>query len=459
MNPQKIAIMTDSCTDVPQELVEQYQMYVVPMRVIYHDREYTDKVDITPQQVYDRLEEVVPHTSLPSIDTVCDALSRIEQAGYEHVIAVSISGALSGTGNAMRLAAEQFPNLDCRVIDTLNIGIGAGFQAIYAGRLIEQGLDMEEICRKIALFCNMEPDCVIPNTTASTLYEVPLLLEREGLANVVCRKLELACGAPDLTAWSEMVARIKTASRHVSIALVGKYTELHDAYLSVEESLFHAGTANNVIVDINWVDSSKLTQENAESVLGGCAGILVPGGFGDRGIEGMIVAAQYARTHKIPYFGICLGMQIAVIEFARHVLGWEDAHSAEFDEFTKHPVIDIMPEQKTITQKGGTMRLGAYPCVLSEGSRAAALYGKTEISERHRHRYEFCNDFRDAFVAAGLVPTGLSPDGRLVEVVERHDHPFYIGVQYHPEFKSRPNRPHPLFRGFIAAALEKAETR
>lgn len=196
------------------------------------------------------------------------------------------------------------------------------------------------------------------------------------LQNVVCRKLELACGAPDLTAWSEMVARIKTASRHVSIALVGKYTELHDAYLSVEESLFHAGTANNVIVDINWVDSSKLTQENAESVLGGCAGILVPGGFGDRGIEGMIVAAQYARTHKVPYFGICLGMQIAVIEFARHVLGWEDAHSAEFDEFTKHPVIDIMPEQKSITQKGGTMRLGAYPCVLSEGSRAAALYGK-----------------------------------------------------------------------------------
>ena len=313
----------------------------------------------------------------------------------------------------------------------------------------------EDICRKIALFCNMEPDCVIPNTTASTLYEVPLLLEREGLANVVCRKLELACGAPDLTAWSEMVARIKTASRHVSIALVGKYTELHDAYLSVEESLFHAGTANNVIVDINWVDSSKLTQENAESVLGGCAGILVPGGFGDRGIEGMIVAAQYARTHKVPYFGICLGMQIAVIEFARHVLGWEDAHSAEFDEFTKHPVIDIMPEQKSITQKGGTMRLGAYPCVLSEGSRAAALYGKTEISERHRHRYEFCNDFRDAFVAAGLVPTGLSPDGRLVEIVELPDHPWFTACQFHPEFKSRPDRPHPLFFGFVEAAASR----
>ena len=313
----------------------------------------------------------------------------------------------------------------------------------------------EEICRKIALFCNMEPDCVIPNTTASTLYEVPLLLEKEGLARVVCRKLELSCGEPELTAWTQMVTRIKTASRHVTIALVGKYTELHDAYLSVEESLFHAGTANDVIVDIRWVDSSKLAPENAASVLDGCAGILVPGGFGDRGIEGMITAAQYARTHKLPYFGICLGMQIAVIEFARHVLGWEDAHSAEFDEFTKHPVIDIMPEQKTITQKGGTMRLGAYPCVLSEGSRAAALYAKTEISERHRHRYEFCNDFRDAFVAAGLVPTGLSPDGRLVEIVELPEHPWFVACQFHPEFKSRPDRPHPLFYGFVKASAEQ----
>ena len=254
-----------------------------------------------------------------------------------------------------------------------------------------------------------------------------------------------------------MVTRIKTASRHVTIALVGKYTELHDAYLSVEESLFHAGTANDVIVDIRWVDSSKLTPENAASVLDGCAGILVPGGFGDRGIEGMITAAQYARTHKLPYFGICLGMQIAVIEFARHVLGWEDAHSAEFDEFTKHPVIDIMPEQKTITQKGGTMRLGAYPCVLSEGSRAAALYAKTEISERHRHRYEFNNDYRALMQEKGLVLSGLSPDGHIVETVEIPENDFYIGVQYHPEFKSRPNKAHPLFKGLISAALRHAE--
>ena len=315
----------------------------------------------------------------------------------------------------------------------------------------------EEICRKIALFCNMEPDCVIPNTTASTLYEVPLLLEKEGLAHVVCRKLELPNGEPDLAAWTEMVARIKNASRHITIALVGKYTELHDAYLSVEESLFHAGTANHVIVDIRWVDSSQLREQNAAEILGGCAGILVPGGFGDRGIEGMIIAAEYARTHGVPYFGICLGMQIAVIEFARHVLGWEDAHSSEFDEFTKHPVIAIMPEQKAVTQKGGTMRLGAYPCVLAEGSRAAKLYGTTEISERHRHRYEFCNDFRDELVAAGLVPVGLSPNGRLVEIVELPEHPWFVACQFHPEFKSRPDRPHPLFFGFVEAAAKQAQ--
>ena len=313
----------------------------------------------------------------------------------------------------------------------------------------------EDIRRKIALFCNVDEDCVIPNVTASTLYEVPLLLEKEGLCRVVCRKLGLGAGEPDMEEWRALVEKIHGVHKSVKIALVGKYTGLHDAYLSVAESLFHAGTACDAQVHIEWVDSETLTAENVGEVLGGCGGVLVPGGFGDRGIEGMIVAAQYARTHKVPYFGICLGMQIAVIEFARHVLGWEDAHSAEFDEFTRHPVIDIMPEQKTVTQKGGTMRLGAYPCVLSEGSRAAALYGKTEISERHRHRYEFCNDFRDAFVAAGLVPTGLSPDGRLVEIVELPDHPWFTACQFHPEFKSRPDRPHPLFFGFVEAAASR----
>ena len=317
----------------------------------------------------------------------------------------------------------------------------------------------EEICRKIALFCNMEPDCVIPNTTASTLYEVPLLLEKEGLARVVCRKLELSCGEPELTAWTQMVTRIKTASRHVTIALVGKYTELHDAYLSVEESLFHAGTANDVIVDIRWVDSSKLTPENAASVLDGCAGILVPGGFGDRGIEGMILAAKYAREKNIPYLGLCLGMQIAVIENARNAAHLEGANSREFDERSPYRVIDFMPGQSDEIAKGGTLRLGAYPCDVMPGSLLEKCYGAQHISERHRHRYEFNNEYRETLTAAGLVLSGLSPDGRLVEVVERHDHPFYIGVQYHPEFKSRPNRPHPLFRGFVAAALELFEPR
>ena len=314
----------------------------------------------------------------------------------------------------------------------------------------------EDVRRKIALFCNVEEDCVIPNVTASTLYEVPLLLEKEGLARVVCRKLELSCGEPELTAWTQMVTRIKTASRHVTIALVGKYTELHDAYLSVEESLFHAGTANDVIVDIRWVDSSKLTPENAASVLDGCAGILVPGGFGDRGIEGMILAAQYARERGIPYLGICLGMQIAVIEFARHVLSWDDATSAEFSSTTAHPVIALMPEQVGVTAKGGTMRLGKYPCVLEEGSLSRALYDAPEIWERHRHRYEFNNDFRDDFTDAGMRLAGLSPDGTLVEIVESKSHPWFVGAQFHPEFKSRPNKPHPLFRGFVAASLDRA---
>ena len=312
----------------------------------------------------------------------------------------------------------------------------------------------EEICRKIALFCNMEPDCVIPNTTASTLYEVPLLLEKEGLARVVCRKLELSCGEPELTAWTQMVTRIKTASRHVTIALVGKYTELHDAYLSVEESLFHAGTANDVIVDIHWVDSSKLTPENAASVLDGCAGILVPGGFGDRGIEGMIQAAQYARENHVPYFGICLGMQIMVMEFARHVLGYADANSSEFTPEGHHNVIDLMADQQGNIPKGGTMRLGKYPCAVLPGTKMAECYGQSEIWERHRHRYEFNNEYRQEMQDAGLVISGTSPDGRLVETVELPGRDFHLGAQFHPEFKSRPNRAHPLFKGFIAAALK-----
>ena len=312
----------------------------------------------------------------------------------------------------------------------------------------------EDMRKKIALFCNVSEDCVIPNLTASTLYEVPLLLNREGLCRVVCRKLDLGSGQPDMSHWRELVERIhQAAQRHVTIALVGKYTELHDAYLSVAESLFHAGTACGAQVDIQWVDSQHLTAENLTETLCGCSGILVPGGFGDRGIEGMILAAQYAREKGIPYLGICLGMQIAVIEFARHAAGWADAHSAEFSAVTAHPVIDLMPDQVGVTAKGGTMRLGKYPCVLAEGTKAREAYGQREIWERHRHRYECSNVFRPELEAVGLRVAGTSPDGRLVEMVEIPDHPWFVGYQFHPEFKSRPDRPHPLFRGFVAAAL------
>ena len=313
----------------------------------------------------------------------------------------------------------------------------------------------EDVRRKIALFCNVDEDCVIPNVTASTLYEVPLLLEKEGLCRVVCRKLGLGAGEPDMAEWRALVEKIHGVHKSVKIALVGKYTGLHDAYLSVAESLFHAGTACDAQVHIEWVDSETLTAENVDEVLGGCSGVLVPGGFGDRGIEGMILAAQYAREHDVPYLGICLGMQIAVIEFARHVVGWSDAHSAEFSDSTEHPVIALMPDQVGITAKGGTMRLGKYPCVLAEDSLARAAYGAPEISERHRHRYEFNNEFRPQLVDAGLRLAGLSPDGRLVEIVEEPKQKWFVGVQFHPEFKSRPNRPHPVFEGFVRAALEK----
>ena len=312
----------------------------------------------------------------------------------------------------------------------------------------------EDVRHKIALFCNVEPDCVIQNLTAQTLYEAPLLLEREGLADCVCRKLGLGNVQPDLTEWTEMVRRIKAAKRHVRIALVGKYIQLHDAYLSVSESLFHAAAANDAVCDIKWVDSEELTQENINDVLGDCEGILVPGGFGDRGIEGMILAARYAREKDVPYLGICLGMQIAVIEFARNVVGWADANSAEFTSSSLHRVIDLMPEQQGITAKGGTMRLGQYPCALDKESKAYELYGEETVYERHRHRYELNNDFREELCEKGLRLAGLSPDGRLVEVVENPANRWFVAAQFHPEFKSRPNKPQPLFYGFVKAALE-----
>ena len=311
----------------------------------------------------------------------------------------------------------------------------------------------DDIRRKIALFCNVEPDCVIQNATASTLYEVPLLLEHEGLCRVVCRKLHLDCGEPDMTEWRALVDKIHGVHRHVRIALVGKYVGLHDAYLSVVESLFHAGTACDASVEIQWVDSETLTSDNIAQKLCGCSGILVPGGFGDRGIEGMIQAAQYARENHIPCFGICLGMQIMVIEFARNVLGYKDANSSEFTPDGAHNVISLMPDQQGNIPKGGTMRLGKYPCTVAPGTKMAECYGESEIWERHRHRYEFNNDFRQEMQDAGLVISGTSPDGHLVETVELPGRDFHLGAQFHPEFKSRPNRAHPLFKGFIAAAL------
>ena len=313
------------------------------------------------------------------------------------------------------------------------------------------------IFHKVAGFCNVKLDCVIENLTLPVLYEAPLYLEERGLSSVVCRELHLTVPEPDLTEWQAMVAAIKSRSKTVTIGLVGKYVQLHDAYLSVSEALRHAGFYLDAKVNIRWIDSEGITAETAESVLSGLDGILVPGGFGSRGIEGMILAAQYARENRIPYFGICLGMQVAVIEFARHAAGIADADSGEFAPECAHKVIDFMPGQSDEVDKGGTLRLGSYPCVIRAGSTLERCYGTQMISERHRHRYEFNNDYREALTGAGLTLSGLSPDGRLVETVELSDRPFYVGVQYHPEFKSRPNKPHPLFKGFLAAALEKQQ--
>lgn len=314
----------------------------------------------------------------------------------------------------------------------------------------------ESIFKKISLFCNVKPDCVIENITLPNLYEAPLMLEKSNFSSVVCRELGIDAPSPDLREWTAMVERIKSRPNHVNIGLVGKYVGLHDAYLSVAEALRHAGYFYNTHVHIHWIDSEEITAENIDSIMSGIDGILVPGGFGSRGIEGMILAAKYAREKGVPYLGICLGMQIAVIEYARNVLGIKDANSGEFDEQCKHKVIDFIPGQSESIDKGGTLRLGAYPCNIKPGSAMERCYGSLAISERHRHRYEFNNDYREAFENAGLTLSGISPDGRLVETVELTDRPFHIGVQYHPEFKSRPNRAHPLFKGFVGAAFERA---
>lgn len=312
----------------------------------------------------------------------------------------------------------------------------------------------EDLKGKISLFCNVDKEAVIQNLDARHLYEVPLMLHKEGLDNYVVKRLNINCKEVDNSQWIEMVDHLLNLKHEVKIALVGKYVELHDAYISVVEALNHGGLANDSKIEIKWVNAVELDENNVSETFADVDGILVPGGFGDRGVEGKIVAIKYARENKIPFLGICLGMQCSVIEYARNVLGYSDAHTAEIDETTTHPVIDLMPEQKDVDEKGGTMRLGLYACKLSKDSNAYNAYGEDLIYERHRHRYEFNNEFRSELVDGGLILSGISPDSRLVEIVEVKNHPWYVAVQFHPELKSRPNRPHPLFTEFIKASLK-----
>ncbi len=306
---------------------------------------------------------------------------------------------------------------------------------------------------KIALFCNVPKNHVLQNLDVEYLYEAPLAMEEEHLAQVACECLKLPCPEPDLSDWTEMVNKLRNPVTEVTVALVGKYIQLHDAYISVVEALKHGGIDNHAVVNIKWIDSEQVTEENAEELFKGVSGILVPGGFGDRGIDGKIIAIRYAREHNIPFLGLCLGMQLAIVEYARHVAGLEDAHSIELNPSTPHPVIALMPDQNGVEDIGGTLRLGSCPCVLLTSSKAYALYGEELIHERHRHRYEVNNDYRAVLTEHGMVLSGLSPDGRIVEMIELKDHPFFIATQAHPELKSRPNRPHPLFKGFVEAAL------
>lgn len=330
---------------------------------------------------------------------------------------------------------------------------GMGIQPDVLVCRTEHPLD-DKLKAKIALFCNVPKENVIQNMDVEVLYEVPIAMEHEHLAEVACKCLNLACPEPDLRDWKKMISNWKHPEKNVTVALVGKYVALHDAYISVVEALKAAAAYNHAHVDIKWIDSETLNDANASRHLKGLDGILVPGGFGNRGIDGKIAAIKYARKNGIPFLGLCLGMQLSIVEFARNVCGFTDANSVELDPNTTHPVIHLMPEQEGVEDIGGTLRLGAYPCVLAKDSKSYALFGKTEISERHRHRYEVNNDFREALTSHGMKLAGLSPDGRIVEMVELPDHPFFIATQGHPEFKSRPNRPHPLFRGFLAAACK-----
>ena len=407
-------------------------------RFIYRVGEKTD-ADVVITEIGGTIGDIESQPFIEAIRQVGLEVGR-ENALYVHVTLVPY---LKASGEHKSKPTQH------SVKELQGMGITPGIIVLRVDEKITDG----SIFTKIAHFCNVKPDCVIENLTLPNLYEAPLMLEEQGLSGIVCRELGIDAPAPDLAEWRALSERIRGRSKKVRIGLVGKYVQLHDAYLSVAEALRHAGYALDAKVEISWIDSETLTEGNIEETLAPMQGIIVPGGFGGRGIEGMILTARYAREHHVPYFGICLGMQIAVIEFARHAAGLENANSREFDESAPYKVIDFMPGQNDEIDKGGTLRLGKYPCVLDENTVIARCYGKTEISERHRHRYEFANAFRAPLQAAGLRLSGLSPDGRLVETIELPDEAFFVGVQFHPEFKSRPNKPHPLFLGFIASAM------
>ena len=370
-----------------------------------------------------------------------------------------------GAKNSILLLVSLLPYLRCSqemktkptqaAVKTMQ---GMGLQPDIIVLRSEHPVD-QAIKNKIASFCNVRSSHVIQNLDVDFLYEAPLAMEKEHLASVVCQALDLECPAPELKDWEHLVDVLRSPQRPVTVALVGKYVSLHDAYLSVVEALKHGGIANLANVTIKWVDSETVTEENVAEILSDVDGVLVPGGFGDRGIEGMITAIRYARENSMPYLGLCLGMQLAIVEFSRHVAGLADADSIEFNAHTMHPVIALMPDQNGVTDIGGTLRLGSCPCILKEGSLAEKLYETRQISERHRHRYEVNNDFRSILSENGLSLSGMSPDDRIVEMCELPGHPFFIATQAHPEFKSRPNRPHPLFKGFVAAALAHSDSR
>ena len=410
---------------------------------VYHVGKQTD-ADVVITEIGGTIGDIESQPFLEAVRQISLEVGR-ENSLFIHVTLVPF---LSGSDEHKSKPTQH------SVKELQGMGINPNIIVLRCDRPLE-----DSIFKKISLFCNVKPDCVIENLTLPCLYEAPLMLEKADFSSIVCRELGIDAPKPDLTEWIDMVDRIKAREKEVHIGLVGKYVQLHDAYLSVAEALRHAGYTLNSHVRIHWKDSENLNEANYKDELYGLNGIIVPGGFGGRGIEGMILAARYARENRIPYFGICLGMQIAVIEYARNVAGIADAHSGEFDELCKHKVIDFMPGQSDEIDKGGTLRLGAYPCVIKDQTTMKRCYGTDKISERHRHRYEFNNDYRDTLTNAGLTLSGLSPDGRLVETVELSDRPFYVGVQYHPEFKSRPNKAHPLFKGFVKAALEEKENQ